>query len=108
MRLSGRIRQDSAWWKIYYNVPILLAACSVTRYARRWANLILSGRALGDGTRTLVLPPRDSRQRLPQSRLTEQSWNGLTRNFLLLLSVPLGVVTVINPLVAPLGTVAVR
>jgi hypothetical protein len=33
---------------------------------------------------------------------------GLTRNFLLLLSVPLGVVTVIKPLVAPLGTVAVR
>jgi len=32
---------------------------------------------------------------------------GVIRNFLLLLSVPLGVVTVIKPLVAPLGTVAV-
>ena len=33
---------------------------------------------------------------------------GFTRNFLLLVSVPVGVVTVTRPLVAPPGTVAVR
>jgi hypothetical protein len=33
---------------------------------------------------------------------------GLTRNGLLLVSVPLGVVTVTKPVVAPVGTVAVR
>ena len=33
---------------------------------------------------------------------------GRTRNFLLLVSVPLGVVTLTNPVVAPLGTIAVR
>ncbi len=33
---------------------------------------------------------------------------GVTRNFLLLVRVPLGVVTVTKPVVAPLGTVAVR
>ena len=33
---------------------------------------------------------------------------GLTRNSLLLVSVPVGVVTVTKPVVAPAGTVAVR
>lgn len=39
----------------------------------------------------------------------EQAWfYGTTRNFLLLFRVPLDVVTVTKPVVAPLGTVAVR